>query len=114
MVSAVPKPGGGGDGLHAVVGVLQQPAGRLDAHALDVAGRGHAYLRREAASEVALAHDGGAGEGGHAAVLARVVGDESLCLAQPISLGHLGDEGGAELRLVGRPAQEQHQATSDG
>ena len=46
MVSAGAEAGRRGDGLHAVVGVLEQAPGRLDAHLLDVARRRHADLGR--------------------------------------------------------------------
>ena len=97
MVSAVPKPAASAIGLHAVVGVLEQAAGGLDADALDVASGGDTDLGGEAAREVPLAHQRDPGEGGDAAVALRVLGDQMLRHADAVALSRLRLERRAEL-----------------
>ena len=55
-----------------------------------------------------------AGERGHGAVGVRVLGDVVLGGADAVVLGDLRLERSAELALVGRPAEEQHEAPGDG
>jgi hypothetical protein len=63
---------------------------------------------------VPLAHRCEAGQRGDAAVALGVVDHAPLRVPQPVALGHLGGELGAELGLVRGSAQEQDEVAGDG
>ena len=63
---------------------------------------------------MARAHRGARGERLDAEVVPGVGGDPALEVAQTVALRRLRGELGAELRLVPRPSQEEHQPAGDG
>jgi hypothetical protein len=88
-----------GDPVDGVVAFLQQAAGRLQPYAIDVAARGLADLSRERPGELPRGQARPPSELRDAEVGLRVVGDPPLHLAQAGTVGQLGRELGAELRL---------------
>ena len=96
-----------------LAGVLQGAPRRLQTQALDVAGRCDPRLGAEAAGEVAGAHVCPLRQRLHGEVGRQALHGEALDVAQRVALGRLGGEGGAELRLVGRSAQEEDEVTGD-
>jgi hypothetical protein len=101
------------DRLDGVGRLLEAPPGMLDADLLHVAGRGHADLLGEHAGEVPRAHAGARGQRVDRAVGARVVEDPALEVADLVAVGELGTELDAELRLVARAPEEQHEHAGD-
>ena len=104
---------GEGNRRHRLLALLQPPASRLQAQALHVAGGREANLGAEAAREVARAHVGELRERLDRQVGREVLHRVALHLAQAVTRGRTRGERGAELRLVARPAQEQHQVARD-
>src|SRR3546814_20864607 len=77
---------GRSDRVDAVGGVLEQPAGGLDADAPDVARGGGSNLGCEPAGEAALAHRRAASQPGYAADALRVLHHVACPLADPDSV----------------------------
>src|SRR5262245_9938104 len=92
----------GGDGVDAVVGLLEAAPRRLDARRVDEARRRRADLAREHAREIPGAHRHAARERADRAVGRRVIGDPRLEVADRLALGALRRELRAELRLPAR------------
>src|SRR6266542_5671309 len=88
-----------GDRRQPAVGRLEQAAGGFNARSLDIHRGCHTEVVAEAAGEVPRAHARASGEGVDRQVAAEVVSDEGLRLADRMSLGGLGLELHAELRL---------------
>ena len=103
----------GSDGCDRLVAVLEPPARGLEPHALDVARRRHAGLGAKGAREVARAHLRSRGHRLDRVLAGDVLDDAALDLAQRLARGLLRRERRAELRLVARPAQEQHEMPRD-
>src|SRR3546814_18832549 len=80
---------GRSDRVDAVGGVLEQPAGGLDADALDVAGGGGSNLGCEPAGEAALAHPRDARQPGEPSVPLRCLPPVALRLPDSVSPGPL-------------------------
>ena len=96
-----------------LVAVLQPAPRGLKAHALDVAGGGHAGLGAERTGEVTPAHVGARCHRLDTVIAGDVLEHGALDLAQRRTLGLLRREGRAELRLVAGAAQEQHEVARD-
>src|SRR5258706_16157666 len=99
-----PEAARGRDLGDAGLGGLEQPARALDPLRLHV-GRGRrADLPAEGAREVARTHARAPGERGHREIVAQVISDPRLHLAQTPPLAPLRGELHAELRLAARAA----------
>ncbi len=88
------KPPRPGDGLG---GVLESPACDLEAHPLDVAGRGDADLGAECASEMARAQVGTRRHRLDGVIVRWLLEHEPQGFPQGLTVGLLRREGGAEL-----------------
>jgi hypothetical protein len=97
------------DLLDRLLRAVERDAGGLDPRRLHVDGGRHADLPAKGTREVARAHAGPFCKGGDRQVLAEMVGDPCLKLAQRLPLGDLGRQLRAELRLAARTLQEEHE-----